>query len=105
MGFFNRRAAPADANTTTATGTREPKQGIFSRRRGPATHTHHDGNRAFNSRPTFGQWIKATGLDIVSMAVMGAIGLGVYMADPAPSRSFPSKFQASPSNCDRVTVS
>ncbi|KAF1837027.1 hypothetical protein BDW02DRAFT_187689 [Decorospora gaudefroyi] len=27
------------------------------------------------------------------MAVMGAIGLGVYMTDPAPSRSFPIVFQ------------
>jgi diacylglycerol diphosphate phosphatase/phosphatidate phosphatase len=26
------------------------------------------------------------------MAIMGAIGLGVYMADPAPSRSFPVIF-------------
>lgn len=25
------------------------------------------------------------------MAVMGAIGLGVYFADPAPSRSFPGE--------------
>lgn len=50
------------------------------------------GSPSYNSRPTFGQWIKATALDIVTMAVMGAIGLGVYMADPAPSRSFPVTF-------------
>jgi diacylglycerol diphosphate phosphatase / phosphatidate phosphatase len=28
-------------------------------------------------RPTFGQWLKGTWLDIVTMACMGAIGLGV----------------------------
>ncbi len=29
------------------------------------------------TRPGFGQWLKHTWLDIVTMAVMGAIGLGV----------------------------
>lgn len=43
----------------------------------------------FNARPSFGQWLKHTWLDILTMAAMGAIGLGVYEADPAPSRSFP----------------
>ncbi|KAF2019670.1 acid phosphatase/Vanadium-dependent haloperoxidase [Aaosphaeria arxii CBS 175.79] len=94
MGFFNRRTAPADANTATATGTHERKPGIFSRRGEKTAHHHgHHGSNAWNSRPTFGQWIKATALDIVSMAILGAIGLGVYMADPAPSRSFPITFQ------------
>jgi hypothetical protein len=90
MGFFNRRPAPVDANTAAATGPahHEKKPGLFNRQhKAPATHGNE--GRAWNSRPTFGQWIKATGLDIVSMAVMGAIGLGVYMAKPAPSRSFP----------------
>jgi len=32
-------------------------------------------------------------LDILTMAIMGAIGLGVYFADPAPSRSFPVLFK------------
>lgn len=92
MGFFNRRAAPVDANTATATGApvHTEKKGIFGRK-----HEAHmiNGSPAWNTKPTFGQWIKATALDIVSMAVMGAIGLGVYMARPAPSRSFPVTFQ------------
>ncbi|KAF2644621.1 acid phosphatase/Vanadium-dependent haloperoxidase [Massarina eburnea CBS 473.64] len=84
MGFLNRRPAAADTNTAAATGTHhETKSGA----------SHHNGTSAWNSRPTFGQWIKATALDIVTMAVMGAIGLGVYMARPAPSRSFPIQFQ------------
>lgn len=92
MGLFNKRNDAAAADTTTATGTHEKKPGIFARKNGTGVGSaHHDG-RPWNSRPTFGQWIKATALDIVSMAVLGAIGLGVYFADPAPSRSFPGMF-------------
>lgn len=85
MGLFNKRNTAAPADTTTATGTPQhrEKKGIF------ASKGQHGGARAWNSRPTFGAWIKATALDIVTMAVLGAIGLGVYFADPAPSRSFP----------------
>ncbi|WVQ95673.1 hypothetical protein IAU59_002771 [Kwoniella sp. CBS 9459] len=46
--------------------------------RGGFTHDFH-----------FGQWVKLHILDLITMAAMGAIGLGVYEADPAPSRSFP----------------
>ncbi|KAL5115060.1 hypothetical protein ACEQ8H_007035 [Pleosporales sp. CAS-2024a] len=91
MGFFNRRPAPAAADTATATGTRHEKKGGLFGHKEPRVNGH--GAHSWNSRPTFGQWIKATALDIVTMAVMGAIGLGVYMADPAPSRSFPVTFQ------------
>lgn len=90
MRFFNRRAAPADGNTAAATGTHEKKPGIFGRRNEHATAA--GGSTAWNTRPTFGQWVKATALDIISMIIMGAIGLGVYMADPAPSRSFAGKY-------------
>jgi diacylglycerol diphosphate phosphatase/phosphatidate phosphatase len=93
MGLFSRRAAPVAADTTTATGThREKKPGMFARRQ-PGMTSH--GTPSYNSRPTFGQWIKSTWLDILTMAIMGAIGLGVYMADPAPSRSFPSMYTSS----------
>jgi diacylglycerol diphosphate phosphatase / phosphatidate phosphatase len=34
-----------------------------------------------------------TWLDLLTMAIMGAIGLGVYEAHPAPSRSFPVTFR------------
>ncbi|TVY89702.1 putative lipid phosphate phosphatase 3-like protein [Lachnellula willkommii] len=46
-----------------------------------------------SQRPTFGQWIRATWLDLVTMVIMGAIGLVVWKAGPAPSRSFPIYFQ------------
>lgn len=87
MGLFNKKNTAAPVDTTTATGSHQhrEKKGIF------ASKHHHGGDKPWNSRPTFGSWIKATALDIVTMAVMGAIGLGVYFADPAPSRSFPGK--------------
>ncbi|KAG5927954.1 hypothetical protein E4U42_001491 [Claviceps africana] len=44
------------------------------------------------SRPTFGEWFRHTALDIVTMIAMGAVGLEVYMAHPAPSRSFAITF-------------
>lgn len=91
MGFFNRKPAPVAADTTTATGTRHEKQGGIFGRKEPRVNGH--GAPSHNSRPTFGQWIKATALDIITMAAMGAVGLGVYMADPAPSRSFPVIFR------------
>jgi len=92
MGLFKKRNTPAAVDTTTATGTHphEKKQGIFGKRESKHGPT---GSPSYNSRPPFGQWLKATALDIVTMAAMGAVGLGVYMADPAPSRSFPVVFQ------------
>ena len=36
--------------------------------------------------------LKMTWIDLLTMAAMGAIGLGVYKAHPAPSRSFPVTF-------------
>lgn len=91
MGLFNKRTSPAAAETTTATGMHhEKKPGMFGRKE---PRTSHSGATSYNSRPRFGQWLKATWLDILTMALMGAVGLGVYMADPAPSRSFPVIFQ------------
>ncbi|KAH8592337.1 putative lipid phosphate phosphatase 1 [Bisporella sp. PMI_857] len=89
MGLFSRRA-PRDGPTTTT--THEPKTGFFNR-------NHGDGTRmapavmSMSTRPSFGQWLKVTWLDIATMAAMGMIGLGVYTARPAPSRSFPVYFQ------------
>jgi preprotein translocase subunit Sss1 len=63
-----------------------------------ATTTHHRQKRGtiivdMTRRPTFSQWIKVTWPDLVTMVFMGIIGLGVYAAPPAPSRSFPVYFQ------------
>jgi hypothetical protein len=45
-----------------------------------------------SKRPSFGQWLKYTWLDILTMAIMGAIGLGV---------SYP----VSPTSCLRPIIS
>ncbi|KAH8895716.1 PAP2-domain-containing protein [Thozetella sp. PMI_491] len=83
MGFFNRR--PRDGPVPAGAAT----NGHHHRRR---THGTHSEPYSMASRPTFGQWLKATWLDILTMAIMGAIGLGVYMAHPAPTRSFAVTF-------------
>ncbi|KAJ8107429.1 hypothetical protein ONZ43_g6736 [Nemania bipapillata] len=44
------------------------------------------------TRPSFGQWLKVTWIDIVTFVVMGVIGLGIYEAPPAPTRSFAVTF-------------
>ncbi|KAK2608907.1 hypothetical protein QQS21_002620 [Conoideocrella luteorostrata] len=81
MGFLRGKKPSgrhtADATTTTGARTRR-------------TRNHEP--YAMHSRPTFGQWLKHTILDIATMVIMGAVGLGVYMADPAPSRSFAITF-------------
>lgn len=95
MGLFNKRnTTPVAADTTTATGSHREKR--------PRRHSKSHSS-SYNSRPSFGQWLKATWLDILTMAAMGAIGLGVYMADPAPSRSFPSTYPVQHINHHHLT--
>ncbi|KAF8188352.1 acid phosphatase/Vanadium-dependent haloperoxidase [Pholiota molesta] len=53
---------------------------LFGRR----THSPNGNGKLLNSA-----WLRLHGFDILTMAVMGAIGLGVYFAKPAPTRSFP----------------
>lgn len=55
------------------TGPREKK--MFGRN-GNHSSRHVD-TYAMHSRPTFGQWLKHTWLDLITMAAMGAVGLGV----------------------------
>lgn len=50
---------------------------------------HGYGNGPYGSNFKVGSWIKLNILDLITMALMGAIGLGVYFADPAPTRNFP----------------
>ncbi|RYP78018.1 hypothetical protein DL769_003290 [Monosporascus sp. CRB-8-3] len=68
---------------------------------GPASNGHSKANLrrehtpdtyTMSTRPSFGQWLKHTWFDIVMMACMGALGLGIYMARPAANRSFPVTF-------------
>jgi len=90
MGIFTRNRPAAVEPGVAHTGVGGPSATSTG-----THHTHHHEKhaaghqRGFGGMPSFGQWLKATGLDILTMAIMGAIGLGVYFADPAPSRSFP----------------
>ncbi|KAH8926813.1 PAP2-domain-containing protein [Atractiella rhizophila] len=48
---------------------------------------------AYGTRYTFREWAGDHWLDIITLALLGAVGLGVYFADPAPSRSFAIEFR------------
>ncbi|KAK3307722.1 phosphatidic acid phosphatase type 2/haloperoxidase [Chaetomium strumarium] len=81
MGFFNRhpRDAPNAAPAANGAHANHARRGLEP--------------YSMATRPSFGQWLKATWLDILTMAALGAVGLGVYNADPAPTRSFAVQFQ------------
>jgi diacylglycerol diphosphate phosphatase/phosphatidate phosphatase len=95
MGLFTRRARPVDANTATAAGTdTTPATGTATtREKTPRAgggfmgmlRGRHNGTypETRNSRPTFGQWLKQTWIDILTMIILGAIGLGVSSASKA----------------------
>ena len=95
MGFFNRNkptagdhvadqhahvhapaAAPAATADTNTTAT--PKSHVKGS--GKSKFGRHADPYTMSTRPKFGQWLKCTWLDIVTMAIMGAIGLGVRLA-------------------------
>jgi len=64
MRLFNRNRTTATADPAVASK--------------PASRSHrrsHGGG--FGGRPSFGQWLRETALDILTMFIMGAIGLGV----------------------------
>ncbi|GAA5831664.1 hypothetical protein JCM5353_000997 [Sporobolomyces roseus] len=51
-----------------------------------------EGKAFVHQRPTVGEWFKTYYVDLLTMAAIGAVSLGVYEADPAPTRSFPITF-------------
>ncbi|GAA5837566.1 hypothetical protein JCM9279_006790 [Rhodotorula babjevae] len=58
----------------------------------PVGDVSKDGRAWIYGRPTVGQWFKQHWVDILTMAALGAVALGVYEADPAPTRSFAITF-------------
>jgi len=98
MGFMDRfRRDPATAGPDRHIANNgNHHNGRHNGRHAEKSHGHHDKQQAktysMSSRPTFGQWLKHTWIDILTMAAMGAIGLGVYMAHPAANRSFAVTF-------------
>jgi hypothetical protein len=76
MGLFTRRdRAPRDGPASAPAHGQQTKQGFFTRNRG------HESKgplvMSMATRPTFGQWLKVTWIDILTMFIMGLIGLGV----------------------------
>lgn len=85
MALFGRRAraSPGATNGTTTTTTTTKRRG-FGLGRGGRGKRHQA--YAMHTRPTFGQWLKVTWLDILTMVAMGAIGLGVSGAQICTQR-------------------
>ncbi|KAH0497758.1 hypothetical protein TgHK011_005043 [Trichoderma gracile] len=92
MALFGHRARaparPAAAGEPTTAPTTKRRWGFG----GNGGGGHQPATYSMATRPRFGQWLKVTWLDILTMVAMGAIGLGVYEAKPAPTRSFPVTF-------------
>ncbi|KAJ9111359.1 hypothetical protein QFC19_001127 [Naganishia cerealis] len=102
----NNAMAPVDTHDTARTAAMQPepvvneKRGIFGRRHhqqpGGATAPVDARSQStaaaqgpYGHNFKFGRWLKLNLLDLITFAAMGAIGLGVYEADPAPTRNFP----------------
>ncbi|KAF6764679.1 prenyl diphosphate phosphatase [Ephemerocybe angulata] len=62
---------------------------LTDRRNDDPAYQNGVGSQTVRSPFRFGAWIRLHGLDIITMAALGAVALGVYFANPAPSRSFP----------------
>jgi hypothetical protein len=81
MPLFGHRARaparPAAAGEPTTAPTTKRRWGFGGHGGGggaqPATYS-------MATRPRFGQWLKVTWLDILTMVAMGAIGLGVSLS-------------------------
>lgn len=77
MGFFNRQPRAADSTApVAANGTNGHHATTHKEKR---ARRHGFEPYTMTTRPTFGQWLKYTWLDILTMAVLGAIGLGVSL--------------------------
>jgi hypothetical protein len=77
LGFGRRRGEHA----TSTNGATTTSGGFMSRFGGRSYGSYPD---ALNSRPTFGQWLKGVWIDILTMAALGAIGLGVRFVHILP---------------------
>ncbi|RKF77397.1 PA-phosphatase related-family protein [Golovinomyces cichoracearum] len=91
MGFIT-RAQQDDGNTSTNVTT-TTKTHDHLRNDGLGAKTNLSAGDNVGKMPSFGKWIKSSLLDLVTMLCMGVVGLGVYFASPAPTRSFPIFFQ------------
>jgi diacylglycerol diphosphate phosphatase / phosphatidate phosphatase len=76
MNFFRRKHHPVETTATAPEGReKHGRRGPWSsRERHAATAVDES---SYNRRPRFGQWLKGSLVDLVTMVAMGAIGLGV----------------------------
>ncbi|GAA6050077.1 hypothetical protein JCM3770_001358 [Rhodotorula araucariae] len=87
--------APRTSNATGATVVNSPHMQQHQAVGGNAPvvgNQSADGRAWVYQRPTVMEWFKMYYVDLLTMAALGAIGLGVYFADPAPTRNFPITF-------------
>jgi diacylglycerol diphosphate phosphatase/phosphatidate phosphatase len=87
MGLFNKHTRQQPGTTgpagTTGTSNGTSGGGFFGRRGGNRnTNDHVNQSYSMMKRPSFGQWLKYTWLDLLTMVIMGAIGLGVSYSFP-----------------------
>ncbi|TVY24699.1 Lipid phosphate phosphatase [Lachnellula hyalina] len=85
MGLLSRFQRNNTTDLASASNTHATSFGSHTRKDPLVTN--------MSQRPTFRRWFTVTWLDLVTMAIIGAIGLGVSEAHPAASRSFPIYFQ------------
>ena len=82
MDFFKRRTRPADGSTASPTSREKHNRRsvMSSSERRHQNNGAHYNEGGLNKRPSFGQWLKVTWPDVLTMIVMGIIGLGVSVA-------------------------
>jgi len=72
MGIFTAFTRPGDTTAAPVTTEKTSRRGHHRGSRGPLVVN-------MSTRPSFGQWLKVTWLDLVTMVIMGVIGLGVSL--------------------------
>lgn len=87
MGLFSKKTRQEPSPATGPMGTTGATNGTGAAHRGGlfgGGRNRHGNDRvaasqtySMSKRPSFGQWLKLTWLDILTMVIMGAIGLGV----------------------------
>lgn len=74
MGLFSQNTEAVPASHHRRSGSGRHTNSHSEKRR------HSVIGRHMNERPTFGEWIRTIWLDILTMAAMGTVGLGVCWA-------------------------
>lgn len=69
-----------DTASTIVSGDQSRKPGQTGRKHNPSTDAARDDPIINTKRPSFGQWLKAALPDLLTMIIVGAVGLGVSQA-------------------------